>query len=281
MNALNASAAAAKPGAAESRFTEMDGFKIHYTNYGEGPTAVVFVHGWASDESVWDRQVAAFPAKNIRAITVDLPGHGRSAKPEIAYTMDLYARTIATVLDDAGVKSGTLVGHSLGAASIRQFYRRFPDRVNALVVVDGGLRPFGDAAMIESFIAPLRGPDYREAAGRSIDGMTQQIKNASLRASIKQMVVRTPQHVAVAEIEAMLDPELWKPDEIDVPVLMVMAKSPMWTADYEQFVRSFIPKLEYQTWDNVSHFLMMEKPREFNNAVLAFMRKYLLLPERS
>ena len=82
-------------------------------------------------------------------------------------------------------------------------------------------------------------------------------------------------------MEATLDPALWKPDTIDVPVLMIMARNPRWNADYEQFVRSFIPNLDYETWDNVSHFLMMEKPREFTDALLAFMRQHLLLHERS
>jgi pimeloyl-ACP methyl ester carboxylesterase len=153
--------------------------------------------------------------------------------------------------------------------------------VAALVVVDGALRPFGDAAMLEKFIAPLRGPGYEREMARSLDGMTQQIGDRSLAEKIKASMSRTPQHVTVSAMEATLDPALWKPDMIDVPVLMVMARNPRWNADYEQFVQSFIPTLDYQTWDEVSHFLMMEKPREFTDALVAFMRKHLLLPERS
>ena len=274
-------ASGAEPGAAESRSAKLEDLKIHYTNYGEGAMAVVFVHGWSCDESVWAKQGPALVAQNIRAITVDLPGHGQSDKPKISYTMELYARAIAAVLDDAGVKTATLVGHSLGTASIRQFYRLQPARVAALIVVDGALRPFGPPAMLEGFIAPLRGTDYAATMSRSIDGMTQQIKDEALRAEIKATVLRTPQHVAVSEMEATLDPALWKPDAINVPVLMILARSPLWTDDYEQFVRSFIPTLEYEKWDDVSHFLMMEKPREFTDALVKFMHTHLLLPERS
>ena len=270
-----------EPGAAESRFAQLEGMKIHYTNYGDGPIAVVFVHGWSCDETVWEKQGPALVAQNIRAITIDLPGHGQSDKPERDYNMDLYARAIRAVLDDANVKSATLVGHSLGMATIRQVYRHFPERVAALVSVDGALRPFGDAAAMEKFIAPFRGPDHQQAAARAIDGMTQTIKDESLRAKIKTIVLRTPQHVAVGELEAMRDPTLWKPDKIDVPVLMILAPNPIWTPEYEQFVRSFIPKLQYETWEDVSHFLMMEKPREFTEALVKFMRTHLLLPGRS
>jgi pimeloyl-ACP methyl ester carboxylesterase len=153
--------------------------------------------------------------------------------------------------------------------------------VSALVIVDGKLRPFVDAAAMEKVIAPLREPDYAKAAGGFIDSMTKPIADEALRGRIKKMMLQTPQFVAVSEFENTVDAELWKPDPINVPVLMILAKSPVWNAEYEQFARSVAPQLHYDVWDNVSHFLMMEKPREFNDAVLAFMRKHLLLPERS
>jgi pimeloyl-ACP methyl ester carboxylesterase len=56
-------------------------------------------------------------------------------------------------------------------------------------------------------------------------------------------------------------------------VLAVMAKSPFWTNEYEQYVHSIIPNIDYQVWDDVSHFLMMEKPDEFNKTVAAFLVK--------
>ena len=279
--ATNDILAATDPGAPQSRFAELDGLKIHYTNYGDAPFAVVFVHGWSCDETVWDKQGAALVRQNVRALTIDLPGHGQSDKPRIAYTMDLYARAIDAVMRDAGVEKAVLVGHSNGTPAIRQFYRHYSAKVGALVIADGKLRAFADAAAMEKFIAPLRGSDYATAAGTIIESMTKPIANAAMRKRIKTMMLNTPQHVAVSEFESTLDPELWEPDPINVPVLMILAKSPMWNTEYEQFARSIAPQLDYQVWDNVSHFLMMEKPREFTKTVVAFMRKHLLLPERS
>ena len=51
-------------------------------------------------------------------------------------------------------------------------------------------------------------------------------------------MLRTPQYVGVSEFESTLDPDLWKPDKITVPVLMLLAKQPAWNAEYEQFARS-------------------------------------------
>jgi len=111
--------------------------------------------------------------------------------------------------------------------------------------------------------------------------MTKPIKDAALRDRIKSLMMRTPQYVAVSEFEATAEPALWKEDKIDIPVLMILAKQPIWTAEYEQFAHKLVPKLDYQVWENVSHFVMMEKPREFNQALVAFFEKNRLLPKRS
>ena len=270
----------AQPIVSDSHFVELDGARVHYTNYGKGETALFFVHGWACDETVWQEQAPVL-AEKMRVITVDLPGHGQSDKPHIVYTMDLYVRAIDAVLRETNVHSVVLVGHSNGTTVVRQFYRQFPKKVRALVIVEGGLRPFVDAASMEKLIGPLRGDNYAEAAGNFISGMTGPIKDAKLRDRINTLMLRTPQYVAVSEFEATADPSLWKPDKIDVPVLMILAKQPIWTAEYEQFVRGLAPNLDYQVWENVSHFVMMEKPREFNAALLAFLEKNQLLPKHS
>src|SRR3954453_2395984 len=96
-----------------SRTAQLDGSKIHFTEYGSGEHALLFVHGWACDETFWSGQAPALGEK-FHVITVDLPGHGQSDKPEIAYTMDLYVRAIDAVMADAKVKAAVLVGHSNG-----------------------------------------------------------------------------------------------------------------------------------------------------------------------
>jgi len=62
---------------------------------------------------------------------------------------------------------------------------------------------------------------------------------------------------------------------------MILAKQPIWTAEYEQFARAIVANLDYQVWDCVSHFVMMEKPKEFNEALLRFMEKNRLFSESS
>ena len=263
----------AQPIVSESKFVDVDHLKVHYTNYGKGDTALVFIHGWACDETVWSEQAPAL-AEKIRVITIDLPGHGQSDKPNtIEYDKDLYTRAMDGVAKDAAAKALVLVAHSNGAPFVREYYRKFPDKVKAMVIVDGPLHAMFDRDTMEKFVVPLKGDNYPEAAGRVIAGMTKPVKDAALREKITALMLKTPQHVAVSEFEATGDEDLWKEDQIDVPLLMILAKQPAWSPEYEQFVRKLAPKVDYQVWENVSHFLMMEKPREFNAAVLKFLEQ--------
>jgi hypothetical protein len=58
---------------------------------------------------------------------------------------------------------------------------------------------------------------------------------------------------------------LYGPDKINVPVLAIIAKAPFWTPDTEQFFRSLVPDFEFHQREGVGQFLMIEKPKQFND----------------
>ena len=267
--------AAASLAAAQEKYAKLDTTKIHYLSEGKGKNAIVLVHGWAGNLGLWRDQIAEF-SKLGRVIAVDLPGHGMSDKPEVKYDMDLFATAIDAVMKDAGVERAVLVGHSMGTPVVRQFYRKYPQKTLALVIVDGGLRPFGTKEQREQFMTPLRGPKVREAGTQMFTAMT-----TTLQATDKERILSsfqaTPQNVLVTAMEAMADESLYATDKINVPVLAILAKSPFWPADTEQFLHDLAPDLEYQMWDGVGHFLFLDKPKEFNAAVIAFVDKKKLL----
>ena len=260
---------------ADSRFAQLDGMKVHYTNRGEGNHALVFVHGWNCDLTVWKNQLDAFP--QTRVIAIDLPGHGESDKPQIKYTMELHARAVDSVLRDAHVERAVLVGHSNGTPVVRQFYRLFPAKTAGLVMVDGALRPFAPAEQMQKYIEPMRTPDYAQYVGKLADAMTKPMTNDAARAEIKATLARAPQHVAVSEMESLLTDDLWRNDKINVPTLLIQAKQPAWNEDYEKFVRDLVPNADYRVWPGVSHFLMIDRPNEFNAAVAEFVATSNLL----
>jgi pimeloyl-ACP methyl ester carboxylesterase len=261
-----------------SQYTKLDGARIHYRSYGKGREALVLIHGWTCNLDNWRDQVPDF-AKRNRVIAIDLPGHGQSDKPQLAYSMDLFARAVDAVMRDAHVERAVLVGHSMGTPVARQFYRKYPQKTLGIVIVDGALRPF-DKKMMDGFIAGFRGPNYKEVGKQMFAGMAGPNLSAEAQTRIQASFLNTPQYVIVSAMEGMADDSIWGQDKINVPVLAILAKTPFWPPDTEQFYRSIAPNLDFQMLDGVGHFLMMEKPKQFNDAVIAFLDKNGLLKNK-
>jgi pimeloyl-ACP methyl ester carboxylesterase len=266
----------------DSKFAKLDGARIHYVNYGKGSDALVLIHGWTMNVDNWRDQIPAF-ADRYRVVAIDLPGHGESDKPQpasgdkpVAYSMDYFARAVEAVMRDAKVKRAVLVGHSMGTPVARQFYRKYPDKTLAIVIVDGALKPFGDKAMMDRMIAGFRTPAYRDAINQMFTMMRGHLAEEAFQ-RIKTSSLGTPQYVIVGAMEGMADLSIWEEDKINVPVLAVMAKNPFFPPNLEEYYKTLVPNLEFYMWDGVGHFIMMEKPKEFNEAVLAFLDKNNLL----
>jgi len=266
--------AADKLDSAESKFAKSGDIRVHYKSLGEGETALVFVHGWTCDLTFWRAQVEEFAGK-IRLLLIDLPGHGKSDKPKIEYTMDLFAKAIDAVLTDTGVKNAVLAGHSMGTPVVRQFYRLFPDKTRALIAVDGSFRAFPVAReQMEKFVEQIVGANSKDVRGRMIDGMFTTKTSPEVRKSVKDGMLDAPVHVAGSAMRSMIDPNIWKEDAIKVPVLCLMAKSPNWAGAYQEYVRKLAPDVDYQVMDGVGHFLMMEEPKAFNGKLAKFLKKH-------
>ncbi len=258
----------------ESRFAKFGSTKIHYLNRGDGNAALVLIHGWTCNADFWKPQMQDFPS--LRVIAIDLAGHGQSDKPRVAYTMDYFARSIDAVLRDAKVKHAVFVGHSMGTPVIRQYYRLFPTKTDGLVIVDGALRLVVSKQQMDEFIAPLKA-NYQTAAPQMIDALVGPVKDEKLKSEIRTAMLATPDYVGVSAMDGMTDEKIYETDQIKVPVLAVLAKSPYWPPDTEEFLHSLAPTLDVIMWDGVSHFLMMEKPQEFDQTVKTFLTKNKLL----
>ena len=261
---------------AESRYTTLEGARIHYVNYGKGSDALVLIHGWTMNVDNWRDQIPDLARRN-RVIAIDLPGHGLSDKPQITYSMDLFARAVDAVMRDAKVKRAVLVGHSMGTPVARQFYRKYPEKTLAIVIADGSLRPFGDKAFMDRIIAGFRGPNYMDTVNQMFAGMMGPGLSDEAKQRIKTSTLNTPQQVLVSAMEGMVAPDIWGEDKINVPVLAIMAKNPFYPPNVETSFRGIAPNMEWHMWEGVGHFVMMEKPKEFNAAVLAFLDKNNLL----
>jgi pimeloyl-ACP methyl ester carboxylesterase len=261
---------------AESKFATLDGARVHYVNYGKGKEALVLIHGWTMNVDNWRDQIPAF-AERYRVIAIDLPGHGESDKPQTAYSMDYFARAVDAVMNDAKVKRAVLVGHSMGTPVARQFYRKYPDKTLAIVIVDGSLRPFGDKALMDRMIEGFRGPTYQQTMAQMFAAMSGPNLTDEAKERIRTASANTPQYVVVGAMEGMADMAIWSDDKINVPVLTIMAKNPFYPPNLEESFRGIAPKMEFYMWDGVGHFVMMERPKQVNDTVIAFLDKNKLL----
>jgi pimeloyl-ACP methyl ester carboxylesterase len=149
------------------------GFDIHFEDTGPGPVnTLVLVHGFTSNANEnWVRTgwVHAAKTKGLRCVTLDLRGHGKSAKPHdpAAYGRETLAGDVLALLDHLGLEKVDLMGFSLGAHVALAAAMAAPNRFWTLIL--GGIggrmfeaRPRDDAmalAMesedIESIAEPL------------------------------------------------------------------------------------------------------------------------------
>lgn len=272
LGAATGPAAGAAIGAAQqprSRNALLDGARVHYLDVGNDDDVLVMVHGWASDVSFFEQQVADL-AGRVRLLVVDLPGHGASDEPNVDYSMNLFARAVEAVLDDAGVEHAFLVAHSNGVPVARQAWRQFPERIRGLVLIDGTLRQMEVTDFQRQLVAQFKSPDYPQHAEQLVDSLSS-FAPEELRPHIREVMLATSQEALAGGFEAAMDPAIWGEDPIDVPTLVLQAQSPFWDASYEEYVRGLVPQLDYRVLEGVSHFLHMEVPDVFLAALSEFL----------
>ncbi len=271
---LLASAAALAGG--HSHFAPFDGIQVHYESYGSGPVALVFIHGWTCDLTFWRAQEPVYTKH--RSLLIDLPGHGESDKPEVAYPVEFFARGVEAAMRDAGVRNGVLIGHSLGAPIAYAFIRLFPQMVKSIVLVDGYVsRPTGSRAAIqaqklryEQRSRSLSGDAGAEEFAKEVDAMFSDRMPEAMRERIRATMLATPEHVRVAAVTSPSELPAPPPAlSYDVPALAILAGSPV-PARIEA-MRKIFPRLRVERWPGYGHFLMLEDPVRFNRTLEGFL----------
>ena len=248
----------------------VDGANVHWTSAGSGAQAVIFVHGWTCDDSSWSAQVPVLSAK-YRVITLDLPGHGKSAAPAGGkFSMQNFARAIEAVRAEAGVDHVVVVGHSMGTPVIRTYQLMFPQHVAGMVIVDGAvLLPGAPSGFTPPDVAGPAGLTAREGM---IRGMFSAATTPALQEHILKMMLGAPEATAVGAMNAMFGDTSWQSAEpVKIPVLGVFAANSQ--LDDGDAMKTVFPTAEVHEVPETGHFLMLEKPAEFNKLLGDFLAK--------
>ncbi len=108
---------------------------LHHIESGSGP-AVVLLHAFPVDSTLWAPQRRALAAAGYRVITPDLPGFGGSAVSTEAPSVDVMADEVATLMDQMGIADAVVGGLSMGGYVAMAMLRRHPARISRLMLAD-------------------------------------------------------------------------------------------------------------------------------------------------
>jgi pimeloyl-ACP methyl ester carboxylesterase len=120
-----------------TRLVKGDGVQLNLAVWEGRETPVVCIHGLTANCRCWD-VIAASLAPRHRVVAMDLRGRGRSDKPETGYGLDRHIRDLYCLFENIDIDRGVIMGHSLGAMIGLAFAANYPDRVEQLILVDGG-----------------------------------------------------------------------------------------------------------------------------------------------
>jgi len=114
-----------------------NGIQIQLTVWEGKGKPILCIHGLTANSRFWDCLASALSPQH-KIIAMDLRGRGLSDKPLTGYSIDHHCKDVLALMDDLGLKRPVLMGHSLGAFISLVFAAQHPDRVDRLILVDGG-----------------------------------------------------------------------------------------------------------------------------------------------
>jgi pimeloyl-ACP methyl ester carboxylesterase len=115
------------------------------------------------------------------------------------------------------------------------------------------------------------GPDGLKTRENLVRGMFSSATTAEMQKHILSMTLSAPAETAVGAMKAMIDPSIWKDDVFSTPVLGLYAEGS--ALGNPEYMKVRFPKLDYREIPGTGHFLMLEKPKEFNSLLLDFLSK--------
>lgn len=250
--------------------------RVSYSVSGSSSNTVVLIHGWGGKKEQWQPQISNLD-RNFRVIAIDLPGYGQSDKPKTNYTMAFKAAAVQAALQEVKAAKAVLVGFSMGAQVISEFYKQHPEQVAGLVSIDGTLRGLSiPPDRLEEMVAPYRTGQHEAPLRQFFGTMFPNPGTEKLRDEVIETLLKTPAYVLQSSFEQMADASTWKVSKISVPLLMIKQNNPAWSE--EEYVKQLQPKAIYKEMPGVGHFIHLEKPSEVNALLNEFLNSVFSSP---
>jgi len=250
-------------------FFEYKGKNIFYQIKEKVPTkALIFIHGSGGSSYIWKEQMEQLNL-DFSLIAIDLPSHGKSGEFK-KLSLDLYVDVVRNLIDYLSLREVILTGHSLGGAIIQSFYLKYPERVSALILCGTGARLRVSPVILNATKNNVKeylesipiGAFYRRTSKEIIEEYIEEAEKTAPK------VVHTD--FSICDKFDIMD----KVKRIRVPCLAIVGKFDKLTpVKYSIYFKDNIENSDLVVIDKASHLVMLEKPEEFNLAVLEFIDK--------
>jgi pimeloyl-ACP methyl ester carboxylesterase len=273
-------AAQAQGPAPESKQVEIFGQKIHYLEAGAASNpAVILLHGLGGDASNWAMTTPALSGK-YHVYVLDQIGFGKSDKPITNYRVAMLVEFLDVFCKKLGIQKATLVGNSLGGWTAAAFALAHPEKVDKLVLVCAagytGKR-WGGPEMSKELLAGLNAStteDLKRLFGLIFYNkamLNDQVVETQLASKFK----RGDGYTINSFIESILRGEDFldgKVKAVKAPTLVLWGKDDGLTPlGLGKAFAEDIPGAQLLVIDQCGHVPQIEKPAEFNAALLKFL----------
>jgi 3-oxoadipate enol-lactonase len=264
---------------ADTGFVVVPGGRLYYEARGNGRT-VVLLHGGNLDRRMWDEQVPVL-LPHFRVIRYDARGFGRSGPADTTFQAhtDLYA-----LLEHLAVHRASLVGLSLGGRIALDFALDHPEMIDKLVLAGPGLSGWTDWSAEDTtwLIATRRAARAGDSVGMALawlssDYMRPAMEQARLAARLRALASDNATYWMTlfrhGDLEREADPPaLGRLSAIRAPTLLLVGDrdSPVIRRIVDTLAAS-ISGATVVPIHGAGHMVNMERPAEFNRAVLDFL----------
>ncbi len=256
---------------------ERDGVRLGYAETGTAAgraepsdRELIFIHGWGAHKGFLHHQQERFSPR-YRTLAVDLRGHGDSDAPEAGYSISQFASDALWLMDQRGLDRPVVIGHGLGAAVAIELACRVPERIPAVVALDGLLALSEDFEyVIRSVSSGLQTSHYAEALGNIVErDLFLTTDDPQVRTWVIEQMRLAPQHVLV---QTLLANDQWDADsavsECPVPTCYIASAST--PADLHRLAQ-LAPTMALTMTPEVGHFHQLLAPSRVNALITTFV----------
>lgn len=227
--------------------------------------SVLLVHGAGMDHSVWALQTRYFAHHGYNVLAVDLPGHGRSQGPARETVGDM-ADWLIAFLDAAKIDRATVVGHSMGSLIALDLAARYPDRIDAIILM-GTAMPM---MVSEELLAAAKANDHSAidmittwGYGRGSHLGGHKAPGLRMTTMAERLLERAADGVLYTDLNACnnYDNGLETASEVRKPVLLVLGGQDRMTPPRAaKALSEAIPDARTVVVEGCGHLMMVEKP---------------------